>query len=128
MPVDPIPVDGIQIETRGVFRSVHHKVPNLSLGSGGSGNSLQRLTCHTSARFRVRAPGPLSGQLYETASGGLASSPRFPAAFQPPAFASWASCSAPGNWAPLTVGLPDHPKADRTLTGFPGIARMRHDW
>jgi hypothetical protein len=34
--------------------------------------SLQRLTCHTSARFRVRAPGPVSGQLYETASGGLA--------------------------------------------------------
>jgi hypothetical protein len=33
--------------------------------------SLQRLTCHTSARFRVRAPGPVSGQLYETASGGL---------------------------------------------------------
>ena len=44
----------------------------MSFGSGGSGNSLQKLTCHTSARFRVRAPGPLSGQLYETASGGLA--------------------------------------------------------
>ncbi len=47
-------------------------MPNLSFGSGGSGNSFQRLTCHTSARFRVRAPGPVSGQLYETASGGLA--------------------------------------------------------
>src|ERR1035441_1356791 len=72
MPVDPIPVDGIRIETRGAFRSVHHKVPNLSFGSGGSVSSLQRLTCHTSARFHVRAPGPVSGQLYETASGGLA--------------------------------------------------------
>jgi len=59
---------------------------------------------------------------------GWPSPPRFPVAFQPPAFASWASCSAPGNWAPLTVGLPDHPKAGRTLTGFPHIARMRHDW
>src|ERR1035438_2731649 len=94
MPVDPIPVDGIQIETRGVFRSVHHEVPNLSFGSGGSGNSLQRLTCHTSARFRVRTPGPVSGQLYETSSGGWPSSSRFPAAFRPPAFASWASCPA----------------------------------
>src|ERR1019366_5487222 len=94
MPVDPIPVDGIQIETRGVFRSVHHEVPNLSFGSGGSGNSLQRLTCHTSARFRVRTPGSVSGQLYETSSGGWPSSSRFPAAFRPPAFASWASCPA----------------------------------
>src|SRR6266849_8314743 len=39
MPVDPIPVDGIQIETRGAFRSVHHEVPNLSFGSGGSDSS-----------------------------------------------------------------------------------------
>src|SRR6266851_7281241 len=96
MPADLIPVDGIQVQARGAVRSVHHEVPNLSFGTGGSGNSLHRLTCHTSARFRVRAPGPVSGQLYETASGGLASSPRFPVAFQPPAFASWASFPRPG--------------------------------
>src|SRR6266851_10306746 len=71
MPADLIPVDGIQVQARGAVRSVHHKAPNLSFSTGGSGNSLQRLTCHTSARFRVRAPGPVSGQLYETASGGL---------------------------------------------------------
>ena len=32
---------------------------------------------------------------------------RFPAAFRPPAFASWAILFPPGSWAFLTVGLPD---------------------
>jgi hypothetical protein len=36
----------------------------LSLGSGISSASPQRLTRHTSACFRSRAPGPVSGQLY----------------------------------------------------------------
>ena len=48
----------------------------------------------TSARFRARPPGPVSGQLYETAGGGAGHAARFPAAFRPPAFASWASCPA----------------------------------
>jgi hypothetical protein len=34
----------------------------------------------------------------------------------------------PGNWALLTVGLPAHQLAYRTLTGFPCSARVRHDW
>ena len=54
--------------------------------------------------------------------------PRFPAAFRPPAFASWASCPARDS-APLTVGLPPSLRipapAGRTLTRFPRSARMR---
>jgi hypothetical protein len=51
----------------------------------------------TSARFRVRAPGPVSGRLYETAAWkGATSLSRFPAAFPPPALASWSSCSRSG--------------------------------
>jgi hypothetical protein len=34
----------------------------------------------------------------------------------------------PGDWALLTVGLPAHQQAYRTLTGFPCSARVRHDW
>ena len=49
-----------------------------------------------SARFRARAPGPISGQLYEPIGGGPIDLVRFPVAFRPPAFASWASCTRPG--------------------------------
>src|SRR5712692_11772670 len=128
MPVDPIPADGIQIETRGAFRSVHHEVPNLSFGSGGSGNSLQKLTCHTSARFRVRAPGPVSGQLYETASGGLAIVVSLSCRLSAAGIRFLGILFPPGNWALLAVGLPAHPKVRRTLTGFPCFTRMRNGW
>jgi hypothetical protein len=40
------------------------RVSNLSLGSSGPDASSTRLTRHTSACFRSRAPGPVSGQLY----------------------------------------------------------------
>jgi hypothetical protein len=54
----------------------------------------QRLTRLTSACFRSRAPGPVSGQLYDSdRSEDRSSCCRFPVAFQLPAFASWASCS-----------------------------------
>jgi hypothetical protein len=58
--------------------------------------SLQRLTCLTSARFRARAPGPVSGQLCSTPAENRTLRRWFPAAFRPPAFASWASCPARG--------------------------------
>ncbi len=65
----------------------------------------QRLTRPTSAHFRARHS-PVSGQLYGTAIGGTALSSRFPVAFRPPAFASWAFPLPPGNSAFLTIGLP----------------------
>jgi hypothetical protein len=80
------------------------------------------------ARFRARAHGPVSGQLYEPTSGGLIDLVRFPVAFRPPALASWASCTRRG----LGPSLPPayrHPlPAWRTPTGFPCSTRMRHDW
>ena len=81
-----------------------------------------------SARFHARAPGPVSGQLYEPIRGGPIDLVRFPGAFRLPAFASWASCTRRG----LGPSLPPayrHPRtAWRTPTGFPCSARMRHDW
>ena len=81
-----------------------------------------------SARFHARAPGPVSGQLYEPIRGGPIDLARFPVAFRLPAFASWASCTRQG----LGPSLPPayrHPQtAWRTPTGFPCSARMRHDW
>ena len=50
----------------------------------------------TSARFRARAPGPVTGQLYKAPAEEPGTLPCFPAAFRPPAFASWASFPARG--------------------------------
>ena len=44
--------------------------PNLPFGSSGPGRFASTAHLPTSARFRARAPGPVSGQLYETAGGG----------------------------------------------------------
>ena len=64
---------------------------------------------HVSPLSQPGAPGPVSGQLYAATGGGAdRPRPRFPVAFRPPAFASWASCSRQRNSAPLTVGLPRH--------------------
>ena len=65
----------------------------------------QRLTKPTSARFRARHL-PVSGQLYETATGGAAPLSRFPVTFRLPAFASWAFLFPPRNSAFLTICLP----------------------
>ena len=61
------------------------------------GRIASKLTCHTSARFRARARGPVSGQLCSDRQRKSRPHWRsFPAAFRPPAFASWASCPARG--------------------------------
>lgn len=88
---------------------------------------LQRLTRHTSACFRSRAPGPVSGRLYR--SGQLEDQPgcfRFPVAFPLPAFASWASCSRQGIGLPLQLAYRHAVQIWRTRTGFPRFARMRY--
>ena len=57
---------------------------------------------------------------------------RFPVAFRPPAFASWASCSRQGVGPPLRLAYRcwhrASPRPCRTLTGFPCSARVRHGW
>ena len=100
---------------------------SLPFGSSGSAACLQQLTGRTSARFRARAPGPVSGQLYETAGGETGHAARFPAAFRPPAFASRASFPARGFRPPH--GRPaTPPAAARTRAGFPCSARVRPGW
>ena len=73
--------------------------------------------------------GPVSGRLSGTTGGGADHLSRFPAAFRPPAFASWAILFPPGSSASLTVGLPDACR-HRTSTGFPRSARseIRPGW
>ena len=54
-----------------VLRSVHRFGVQLALRFRWFRHvRLQRLTHHTSARFRGRAPGPISGQLYENPPAG----------------------------------------------------------
>jgi len=65
-------------------------VSDLSFGSVSRSSLLHRLTRPTSAPFRVRALTPVSGRLCGATGEGPITPPRFPAAFQPPAFASWA--------------------------------------
>jgi hypothetical protein len=56
-------IDGFPREGH-VLGSVHHRVSNLSFGSGDLGTaSLHRLTCPRQHPFRGRAPGPVSSQL-----------------------------------------------------------------
>ena len=66
---------------------------------------------------------PVSGQLSGTASGGPAMMSRFPAAFRPPAFASWSSCARQGTGPSLRSAYRSCCQ-DRTLTGLPRSARM----
>jgi hypothetical protein len=89
--------------------------------------NLQRLTRLTSACFRSRAPGPVSGQLYgKHPAGGPVQRSRFPAAFRPPAFASWASCSRQGIGLSLRSACQQRPGWRHwTRTGFPRSTRMR---
>ena len=80
----------------------------------------------TSARFRARAPGSVSGRLSTTISRrALISCSWFPAAFRPPALAFWSSCSRRG--IGLSLRSAYRPARGRTQTGFPRFARSSCD-
>jgi hypothetical protein len=67
------------------------------LVGASSSSSVSGVHLTTSALFRARAPGPVSGRLSMPISRrGLIGSAWFPAAFRRPAFASWSSCSRSG--------------------------------
>ena len=100
----------------------------MSFGSGSSSSSSSKAHLPTSARFRIPAPGGVSGQLCQAT--GLEEpdlQPGFPAAFRPPAFASWASCSRQGIGPSSPPAYRPTQAAHRTLTGFPRSTCMRHD-
>ena len=113
-----------------VLGSVHHRVSNLSFGSGAQGpHSLHRLTCPRQHPFEARAPGPVSGQL--SSNDGLEEPVTrlcwFPVGFRPPAFASWTSCSRQRIPPSSRSAYRPATRAARTLSGFPCSARMRCD-
>ena len=79
---------------------------SLSVGSGVIVVVAVWAHLTASARFRGRAPGPVSGRLSATRQlEGWHPGRRFPGAFRPPVFASRLLYLA-RNWALLTVGLP----------------------
>jgi hypothetical protein len=88
---------------------------------------LQRLTCLTSARFRARAPGPVSGQLC-SAPGGRAghTGAGFLLPFGRRPSLLGASCPARG-FRP-SYDRPTAPQAARTRAGFSCSARVRPGW
>ena len=92
-------------------------------GSSSSSSSQAHLTA--SARFRVRAPRPgIRPVIPRPPAGGLVITPRFPAAFRPPAFASRSSFPA-GELGPPHGRLTG--QDGRTPTGFPRSARTSCD-
>jgi hypothetical protein len=88
--------------------------------------SPHQLTCLTSARFRARAPGPVSGQ---SCPRPRQESRACDAGFLLP-FGRRHSLLGhpvpPGDSAPLTIGLPRQPA--RTRAGFPCSAHVRCGW
>src|SRR6188768_2621811 len=114
------PIDGFPREGH-VLGSVHHRVSNLSFGSGDLGTaSLHRLTCPRQHPFRGRAPGPVSSQL--SSNDGL----------EEPFKVVLVSCRLspagirfldilfpPKNSAPLTVGLPTRHQDGPDSVGVP---------
>ena len=81
-------------------------------GSSSSSSSQAHLTA--SARFRVRARGPVSGRLSRTTGWrGQPSLSRFPVAFRPPAFASRSSDSRRGVGPSLRSAYRTRPSGPR---------------
>jgi hypothetical protein len=80
--------------------------------------SPQRLTCRTSARFRARAPGPVSGRLSGTASGGASHRPRFPAAFRRTGIRFLRHPAPARDLGRRCLRLTGRARRSRTLTGF----------
>ena len=88
---------------------------------------LQRLTCLTSARFRARAPGPVSGQLCSAPAGEPGVTALVSCCLSAAGIRFLGHPVPPGGSAPLTIGLPRQQTA-RTRAGFPCSARVRPGW
>ena len=92
--LDPPPVNLVPVEGR-VLGSVHHDAqswrPTCPSVPGLRSSSSPQAHLTASARFRARAPGPVSGRLCETTAWRRRPRSRFPVAFPPPAFASRSS-------------------------------------
>ena len=112
-----------------VLGSVHHRVSNLSFGSGAQVRFASQAHLSTSAPLsrpghRARYPASYPATTAWRSHSRLC---WFPVGFRPPAFASWTSCSR--QRIPLSSRSAYRPatRAARTLSGFPCSARMRCD-
>jgi len=109
----------------GPFTTTCVAVSNLSVGSGVIVIFFCWAHLTASARFRVRAPGPVSGRLCGTnhlEEAVIVS--RFPVAFRPPAFASRSSDARRG-LRPSSRSA--YRTTARTPMGLPRSARMSYD-
>jgi hypothetical protein len=109
----------------GPFTTTMVEASNLSVGSG----VIVVFSCWAhliaSARFRVRAPGPVSGQLSETTSGGASHRVPVSCCLSATGIRFSIILFPPRDWAFLTVGLPA--PGGRTQTGLPRSTRTSHD-
>jgi len=125
-PYDPLGVS--RGSSAGPLTTTRAAASSLSIGSGVVVIVVFGAHLTTSALFRARAPGPVSGRLSTTASWrGLALLSRFPAAFRRPALASWSSCSRRGVGLSSRSAYRPARRAGRTWTGFPCFARTSCD-
>ena len=88
---------------------------------------LQRLTCLTSARFRARAPGPVSGQLCSAPGGEPGMMALVSCCLSAAGIGFLRHPVPPGDSAPLTIGLPRRRRRG-PRAGFPCSARVRPGW
>ena len=101
------PIHGIPAR-RNVLRSVHHH-RGIQLAHRfrcPCPSSLSRAHLTASAPFRARAPGPVSGQLSGTASGGASHHVPVSCCLSATGIRFSVTLFPPGSWAFLTVGLP----------------------
>jgi hypothetical protein len=90
----------------GPFTTASAAASNLSVGWGVVVIFFCWAHLTASASFRVRAQGPVSGQLSTAISWRTDHSRWFPVAFRPPALRFSVILFPPGDWALLTVGSP----------------------
>jgi hypothetical protein len=102
-------------------------VSNLSLGSSGSYSSSAK--AHLPHVSTLSRPGtsPYPASYARRPAEWPVTVSRFPIAFRPPAFASWASCSRQGVGLSLRSAYRATMTTSRTLTGFPRSPCTRHD-
>jgi hypothetical protein len=122
--------DPLRVVGRVVRRSTHHgrwsRRLVCPLVRGVSSSSSSGLTWPRQRAFASGHESRYPAGYPRRPAGGLAQLPWFPAAFPPPAFASWSSWSRQGI-GPSSRSAHRHANTSRTQTGFPRSARTSYD-
>ena len=107
-----------------------HRHRRLTCPSVPAATSRFAPTAHlpTSARFRARAPGPVSGQLYTAAGVGAGHTAVLSCCLSAAGIGFLGILSRPGIPPPLRSAYHAAQQATRTRTGFPCSARVRPGW